>query len=372
MVQRYKKYRNKTKSFFFFCLFLQELVPLPIKILFLYIKTSLMKAKIIHPTEQYRNKLISYMHQIHPTYTDAFIQYDVDEAIGNKDFETKSLIVVNESDEIVGCHFYFNTKAWINGEERNALWGHNTYLNKEYRRIVGLDMMLEMATIKNGFGYGLTDINYKIQKLIKGNIFINGLRKYHKANIWFAWGMLLRSLRTKIQIPKSLPSYINYGKEKFTLCQNVNEIYVPNGGFWYKDICEIDFIRDQEFLNKRFFYNPVNKYYIYTNQNRNCYFAIRPILHQGIMSIQVADVRYLHTQPEHAKTIFRTIEKICSRLHAGSLLFTTSDRVIKTLYDKDRLCKSYPVAFICSKKNVSSTNANIIINAADSDDEYYQ
>ena len=330
-----------------------------------------MNARIIPASELYRDKLTSFMHQKYSTYSDAYIEFEVNEAISNAK-DPKSIIVVNENDEIVGCHFYFNTKAWINGEERSACWGHNTYLEQEFRRIIGLDLVLKIIAVKNGFGYGLTDINYKIQQLIKGNVFINGLRKYRKLNLWFIWNKLIKLTGKQFQIPSSLPPSINYGEDIFQLCLNANEIKIPNSGFWYKDICEVDFIRDKDFLNKRFFFNPVNKYYIYTNQEKDLYFVVRPILHKGIPGIQVADFRYNTTRQEYAEVIFHVIEKLCIRMHIGIMLFTTSERSIKAMYNNKWLCRSYPVAFIGGKKNVSSENAYIIINAADSDDEYYK
>lgn len=331
-----------------------------------------MNAKIIPMSELYRDRLVAYMHRIFPTYTDAFIQYEVDEAVCNNELGEKAIIAVNQSDQIVGCHFFFITKAWIHGEESTACWGYNTYLDKEYRRIVGLDLIVEMTAVKNGFGYGLTDINYKIQHLVKGNIFINGLRKYCKITKWFILRKIESYLSNTIQLPLSFPSSINFGTEEFHLCQDVNEITIPNGGFWYKTICEVDFIRDYDFLNKRYFHNPVNKYHIYTNHEGNCYFVIRPIHHRGIIGLQVSDVRYLPTRPEQVQSIFHAIEKICSKMHAGTLSFTTSDKIIKAMYDNKILCNSYPVAFVCGKKNVSSADAYIIVNAADSDDEYYK
>ncbi len=331
-----------------------------------------MNARIIPLSEQYKSRLIKYMHKVFPSFSEAFIQYDVNEAIEGQKIRNLSYIAVNEKDEIVGCHMSFVTKAYIRGKEKVIAWGHNTYLDEEYRRQVGMDLILEIVSFKYGFGYGLTDINFKIQHLIKTNIFINGLRKYCKINKWYLWGVIRKKLRTKRQIPSTLPSSISYRHKIFHLCYDAKDIIIPNGGYWYKDICEVDFIRDYEFLNKRFFKNPVCKYYTYTNQERNCYFVIRPILHRGIIGIQIADIRYNPTQPELAVLIHHTIEKLCSKLHAGTMLFTTSDRTIKTMYEHDRLCKSYPVALICHKNHLSSSNANIIVNAADSDDEYYK
>ena len=60
-----------------------------------------MATKIIPMSEKYRNKLVDYMHQKYPSFSDAYIQFDVNEAIGAKEKGTKSLIVINDNDEIV-------------------------------------------------------------------------------------------------------------------------------------------------------------------------------------------------------------------------------------------------------------------------------
>ncbi len=331
-----------------------------------------MKASIIPMSESYRDKLEAYMHQIFPTYSTAFIKYDVNEAVGTNAKESKSVIAINEENEIVGCQIYFNTKAWIKGEVKDAFWGHNTYLNKEYRRHLGLDLIMSMVEIKNGFGYGLTDINFKIQHLVKTNIFIIGLRKFCIINRWYIWNKICKRLGKKYQEPSSFPNIIKNKDTIFHLCKDAKEIIIPNEGFWNKDICEIDFIRDEDYLNKRFFHNTVHKYYVYTNQNNDCYFTIRPILFQGISAIQVADFRYSAHDAKIAKSIFQALEKLCLRSHSGALLFTTSDRNIQEIYMKKKLCKSYPVPLVCYKKNVSTENAYVYVNAADSDDEFYK
>lgn len=255
---------------------------------------------------------------------------------------------------------------------KTIYWGHNTYLDEEYRRIIGMDLVLEIAAIKNGFGYGLTDINFKIQSLIKSNIFINGIRKYKKIYWWFVYNLLLRELKVTPRIPTNLPQIVSHKKESFQLCSTAEKIKTPNNGYWYKDICEIDFIRDNNFIIKRFLSNSVHKYFLYTNTDKNCYFVVRPIIKKNLLCLQVSDIRYQQTQPEEVQHIFKAIEILCKKIHAGAIFFTTSDNNIKKLFKDSKFCKSYPIAFVCGKKNVSSANANVIINAADSDDEYYQ
>lgn len=331
----------------------------------------MMNARIIPMSEEYKDKLTAYMHRKYPTFTDAYIQYDVNESIAPEESEAKSLLVVNDNDEIVGCNLYFITKAWFKGQENIVAWSHNTFLDEEYRRIIGMDFVLELASTKNSFGYSLTDINIKIQRRLKKIIFISGLRFFRAFNIWAAWGTVNKFVGRSPKIPDNMPQVIHALNETFTLCTNAKDIDIPNGGYWNKDICEVDFIRDEEFLNKRFFKNPVNKYFVYTNQKRDCYFVVRPKIHEGLLALQVVDFRYLPNKPQMANVIFKAMEAISMKLHAGIILFTTSDKQVKSLYESKNTCKSWPVAFICERKNVTSEDAYIIVNDADDDGEFH-
>lgn len=252
-----------------------------------------MGTRIIHLSESYREQLSCYMHKIYPTFSDAYIQYDVNEAIGKNNKESNSLLVLNKNNEIVGCHLNFNTKAWIYGKEEDVAWGHNTFLDKEYRKEIGLDFVLEITRIKNGFGHGLTKTNTKIQHKLKYAVFITGVRKFCLLNIWAVEGIIKKYLHIECKECKRLPSTINIKEETFSLCKNVDEITIPNNGYWNKDYSDIDFIRDKDFLNNRFFNNPVHKYYIYTNRNNDCYFVVRPIIFKGFRAIIMADFRYI-------------------------------------------------------------------------------
>lgn len=328
-------------------------------------------AKIIPMSEEYRDKLIEYMHKKYPTFTDAYIQYDVNEAIGTPETGTKSIIVVNDNDEIVGCHLCFITKAWIKGKEELVIWGHNTFLDEEYRRTMGLDFVIEINSFKNGFGYSLTDVNAKIQKKIKGIAFVSGLRLYSIPKYSLCWCFAHKIIGKVPRVPSELPHNLLLKNESFYLCNSANDIIIPNNGYWNKDICEVDFVRDKDFLNKRFFNNPVNKYFVYTNQEKKCYFVVRPILQDGFLSVQMVDCRYMPHQQEIAKNIFSAIEKISMTIHAGKIFVTTSDTFIKAILEKKKLCKSWPIAFVGGKCNVSSKDSYIIVNAADSDGEYH-
>jgi hypothetical protein len=178
-------------------------------------------------------------------------------------------------------------------------------------------------------------------------------------------------LKAPISVP-SLPSVIHIADKSFTKCQSPKDILIPNNGYWNKGICEVDFIRDEEFLNKRFFQNPVHQYHIYTLNNESCYFVLRPILFKGVYALMIADYRYNNTKPEQIGLIFKAAQKVCNQKRLGAILFTTSDKNVKSLFNNNKLCRSYPVAFVGGKKNITSKDSVVYLTAADSDDEYHK
>lgn len=330
-----------------------------------------MNAYIIPLSEEFRINLADYMHRRFPTYTDAFIKYDINEAIEGNVKQQTSIIVIDDNRNIVGCHLCFNTKAWIHGKEETVMWGHDTYLDEEYRKFIGMDFVLEIMTIRNGFGIGLTEINTKIHKLIRTIVFVDGLRKFCFINPWIIWRKALSFLRLS-PTTLSLPLAIHIKKESFIQCKTPKDILIPNEGYWNKDICEVDFIRDEEFLNKRFFQNPVHHYYVYTLRGQNCYFVLRPVLFKGILALMVVDFRYDYTKPELVKYIFEAVHQVCNNKRLGAILFTTNDENVKNMFNNNKMCKSYPVAFVGGKKNITSKESIIFLTAADSDDEFHK
>ena len=330
-----------------------------------------MTAHIIPLTEAFRTPLTNYMYRRFPTYDKKYIDFDINEAIIGNFKQQTSIIVINENKKIVGCHLCFRTKAWIHGKENDVIWGHDTYLDEKYRKFIGMDFVLEIMSIRNGFGIGLTDINTKIHKLIRTIVFVDGLRKFCILSPWFLWRKTIYFFKVT-QRTFSFPSFIHIQKDTFIQCHSPKDIAIPNEGYWNKDICEVDFIRDEEFLNKRFFKNPVHQYYIYTLNDESCYFVLRPVLFKGVYALMVVDFRYDNSKPTQIELIFKAAQKVCNQKRFGAILFTTSDKNVKSLFDSNKLCRSYPVSFVGGKKNITSKDSIVYLTAADSDDEYHK
>lgn len=331
-----------------------------------------MSVQIIPLSEEYRFLLADYMCKIYPSFTNDYIEYNINEGIvGNKD-RTSSIIVLDDNKNIVGCHLSFSTKAWIHGKEVPVVWGHDTYLDSEYRREIGLDFMLEIAAIKNGFGLGLSDINVKIQKKMRAAMLIEGVRKYCIISPWIIWRKC-QSFFSVSQKPSILPDVISIGNNTIVQCKTPEDISIPHNGYWNKDLCEVDFIRDKDFLNKRFFQNPVHTYYVYTIKGEDCYFVIRPILFRGINALMLVDFRYEHTWSLFVHVMYKVIIKLCNMYKFGAVLFITNDYHLKSLLKKNIIYyKSYPVAFVGGKENLTSKDSFVLLNAADSDDEFHK
>jgi hypothetical protein len=112
------------------------------------------QCRVIDYNDEWRSALGTYMRKRFPSYVDKYIEYCLDHSADH----TPSKIVVNEKNEIVGCHLFYCTKALINGEEVETQWGHDTYLDEEYRKVIGVEFLLARKAIPS-FGLGLSEVN---------------------------------------------------------------------------------------------------------------------------------------------------------------------------------------------------------------------
>jgi len=297
-----------------------------------------MKASIIEISPEYKDRLYRYLMHLRPKFGDKYVTYCVEEACDVDN--PQSILVLNDSDEIVGCHLFFETYARIKGYEKKIVWGHDTYLDENYRHEIGLDFMLKISDVSNMVGYGLSDVNRKIQKLTPSVVFLEGMLKYYKFSSWFIWGIIKKILRG-CRIPHYLPSIIRTKGTTFAICENSNQLEIPNQGYWNKDVQDVEFVRDEEFINKRFFNSDIHQYYVYTSQEKDCYFVVRPILFKSIPALFVADFRYDMHQPKRLNDIFDCAEKICRKKHIGIMLFITNDVNVRNRYGKSRFHSKY-------------------------------
>jgi hypothetical protein len=203
-------------------------------------------------------------------------------------------------------------------------------VEEQYKGAAGLLLIIEMLKNKSTFGFGTSDINLKIQKEL-GTKFIGIATLYVILNIW-SFKLLLLKLKL-IGISESdkydFPDILKVGKYKFNKISNVNELNIPNNGYWSDESIDIDFVRNEHFLRKRFFEN-FNKYYFYKLELDNstiadeCYFVVRPAIEGGFLALSIVDFRFNLKKPEQYKLIFKAVAKLGRRNRFPLLTLRTS------------------------------------------------
>lgn len=271
---------------------------------------------IIKYNSSYKDKLYNYIRKISPHASHEYIVYCVNKSDGI----IPSILVIDGNDNIVGCHLHFSTKLYAKGDIKDVAWGHETFLDEEYR-FAGLDFVLAI-NCDNTLGIGYSDINREIQRKLKKNVLMENIYNYFLMNLFFPWCITRRFFCRTIPQLKEIKK-IN-AKVVFNLVNNSSEICVPNNGFWFESQIDYDLIRDKDYLDYRFFKNKVFDYSVYEYHNNigeSCYFVVRPILYRGISTLLLVDYRYYGSE-KLMDYILACVKKIALKNHIG-LIQTT-------------------------------------------------
>ena len=301
------------------------------------------------------------MHKIAPTFSDDYIRYIVS-CTGYKEGEIPSFIVIDENDHIVGCNLFYQTTALINGKEVKTAWGHDTYLNEEFRHDLGLDFTLQIFSTPH-FGIGLSDINRKLQHKMKTTFW------YDLYNYCFPTACLPISLIAKPKMVK-VKDKITINDHIFRQIDVAAEIAILNNGFWYKHTKDIDFIRDEEFFERRFFNNPAYTYYVYQLEGSYCYFVVRYVVFKGVPTLYVVDYRYDPGYTEQMSMILKAATKLANQSWLGMVLFMSNDRLVANLMDKKLLKLKKSTDYVAMRSLKLNDKMTSFVTAADSDVDF--
>lgn len=320
-----------------------------------------MEYKIVNYNIEYKEKLRDYLHLISPHFSDSYIEYIIDCAEAKED-EIKSMIVVDEGNNIAGCHLFYNTKVVIKGEVRNIAWGHDTFLNEKARRQIGLEFVLKINNTSQ-FGIGLSQINKEIHKKTKSTFFDN-LYNY----VYPIYTFPISLFRRKPIITG--PQTIKVDNFNFTKVNSSDCLNIPNEGFWNLYNCDVDFIRDAFFMNKRFFHNKVHDYIVYQLDGESCYYVVRYILFRKIPTLYLVDFRYDLRKPQLFDAIIKASEKLAKKEKLGMILLMSNDSYAYNVLRKKYMLVRKTTDFISSRKLKIANSASSFITAADADVDF--
>lgn len=329
--------------------------------------------EIVNFSPEYYNDLLAFSKKMWPRNSEEYLKYRLFQIPENVEDNKHNLLVINEG-KIVGCTLYMPTKARIYGKEENILWSHDMIVEEKYRGGAGLLLIIEMLKIKSTFGFGTTDINYKIQKEL-GTKFIGIAKHFIIFNFW-SFKLLLIKLKL-IGVPArekySFPDEISVKGKIFRRVLCIKELKIPDNGYWSNSSVDIDFLRDEHFLKNRFFEN-FNKYFFYKldpaykTQHDECYFVVRPTVEGGYPVLSLVDFRFNFKKQEQIMLVFKAVAKITKRNRIPLATVRTSLE-----YKKLNL---FPLIF---KRNSRmdivtyfpvNTNLMVFITNADSDSDF--
>lgn len=324
--------------------------------------------KIIEYTNDYRESLRLYLHKIYPDYTDAYIDYCVHYSVKNHSEEQSSLLVVNGRGEIVGCHLYYNTKAKVCGIEMNVRWGHDTYLDVIFRHKTHFPLVISKI---DAFGIGLSEVNKKIQKHYN-ILFFDNLNNYLWVNKCLIGGLFRTIIKKESKGFKALERIV-FKDYYFRKANNVEDLIIPEDGYWCNDNVDVDFIRDRDFFEYRFFNNKVHSYFVYHLDNGKdydvCYFVVRPIRFRQMETLFIVDFRYDLSCPQQLKAILNAANTLAKHNKIGVVLFTSNDTTVNMFYNRLNWKKS-PIDLYAKGRYKTLEGASLFVTAADSDVDF--
>ena len=249
-----------------------------------------------------------------PLNSEDYLKYRLFQFPENIEDNKNNLLVLNEEEKIVGCTLFFPTKAKMYGKVEKVFWSHDTIIDPAYKKAgdAGMLLIAECMQMKNVFGYSVSALNYKIHKKIKASF----IGETYKINLFSCWSYKLLFYKLKLLKPDSLteincPEVIQIKEYKFLKIKNVDQLNIPNHGYWNPNL-DLDFVRDVHFLKNRFFENH-KKYVFYkliSSKVDECYFVLGLDVYKGVLLLDIVDFRFNMERKFQYKIILKAVSKI--------------------------------------------------------------
>jgi hypothetical protein len=330
--------------------------------------------KIVNFEPKHYEELLAFSKKIWPQKSEEYLKYRLQQIPEQIEDNRYNLLVINDEGKIVGCTLYFPTRARINGKEEKIFWGHDMFVEENYRGAAGLLLIIEMCNIKTAFGFGTTDINFKIQKEL-GTKFIGIAKHYLIFNLWSYKLLLikLKLMQATRPFKYNFPDKLDVGKSLFKRISTVGELNIPNNGYWSDSSIDIDFVRDEHFLRNRFFEN-FTKYHFYnlmmesSTDPNECYFVVRPSIEGGFPVLSIVDFRFNFKKHEQLILILNAASRLGRHNRFALVTFRTSVEfkrfnlypLIFRTYSKQHIVTNYSV----------NNNLRLFVTSADSDMDF--
>jgi hypothetical protein len=174
-----------------------------------------------------------------------------------------------------------------------------------------------------------------------------------------------------------IPETIEISGGKFVRVQNANEI-IAEQGYWNDNL--IEFSRNEEFINWRFFYNK-NRYFIYKyscdvkSENRKpVYFISRQIIWRKVNCLLIVDFRYSIDEIEMLRKIVQASGLLAKKLKMAATIVGSSLPICNSYFRRQKFIRIGDRSVIVTKfmknnEDLENSENRIFVTFADSDRE---
>ena len=328
-----------------------------------------MDVKVILYTPDWHERLLSFMVAEYPSRSSSYLNWwltNLDN--GDQENWNKTIILVME-DKIVGCTTANGMKMLINGREKHVFWRGNTIISNTFRgKGFGKILYKEIDQSTSWFSTGITDVAWEIQpKIMSKFVKLAPVNVYISLNRYILNTTLNKIGFLKFSSKENYPDTFKLGKkEQFVKISDFEKVDMPENGYWMGD--GVEFVRDRDFLQKRFvdIYRS-QEYHMYTYQvDGKCegYLVVRKAYLHGIEMLSLVDLRCKQLKWEKR---IRLAAVRLARLNKIGIVITLTSRK----YSLTAVC---PLTFKMSKELHTASgdpgmieNTGLLITSADSD-----
>lgn len=243
-----------------------------------------------------------------------------------KEYE-RTLILLNDDQQIVGQNFFSSMSYFLNGERYDSVWGFDLIIDEEYRKQNwGIDLLLackkyEPASLATGSGPDALKMNLKLGQKLLGEI-----KKYVGiVNLLWSVTAIGRGVIPIDKFPLSINTkgvtYHRIGQDKLP------DIDAPRN----PQILEIN--RNRNFIKWRFF-NDFHQYAFYLDDQCENWFVLRTTVIKHITVLMLVDWRCDASSNKEFENIFCACKKIANNLHIPVIITGSTLQVFDDVLEK--------------------------------------
>lgn len=289
-----------------------------------------MEIQIIHYTPEWHDRLLAYMQSVYPHRNSEYLNWWITN-LDNAGFAywDKSPLILEDGHQIVGCTTV-NPISIVNQKNTESFfcWGNTIVSPNQRGKGISKGIYNERNLFKNWLAIGITDIGWKIQ--LK---YVHTFTPLRPINVYIGVNRLIviQSLKRFFHISYSSVPDVSFplklkinGHDEIRRINNVAEMEIPINGHWTVD--DIEFVRDRDFIQKRFFdIYCAKRYGIYhylSNGKSIGYVILRKTRYKGFEMISLVDYRF-HSRKDELLA-FKVASKIARLNHIGLVIAFSS------------------------------------------------